>query len=169
MPFCHVLSVVLRFSHLVIVFDHPHHKAYQPLWHISITKPNRLWRQGCSTIHQNQQLLYFPVTMMTVMTIPLGYPFAWGYTKISVVIVMTVIFIDKATGRPRAMRLPCCFILWFLAYCFPVSNIFCSCSQAIASTGCSIVWYTGTSLSFQIHDASDGRDAGDGCDGIPPV
>ena len=32
------------------------------------------------------------MTMMTVMTMPLGYPLAWGYIKISVIIVMTVIF-----------------------------------------------------------------------------
>ena len=29
---------------------------------------------------------------MTVMTIPLGYPLVWGYLKITVIIVMTVIF-----------------------------------------------------------------------------
>ena len=38
--------------------------------------------------------------MMTVMTMPLGYPLAWGYIKISVIIVMTVTFTDKATGKP---------------------------------------------------------------------
>ena len=32
------------------------------------------------------------MTMMTVMTMPLGSPLAWGYIKISVIIVMTVIF-----------------------------------------------------------------------------
>lgn len=31
--------------------------------------------------------------LMTVMTIPLGSPLVWGYIKIIVIIVMTVIFI----------------------------------------------------------------------------
>ncbi len=35
----------------------------------------------------------FSVTIMTVMTIPLGYPLVWGYLKITVIIVMTVIFL----------------------------------------------------------------------------
>lgn len=29
---------------------------------------------------------------MTMMTVPLGYPLAWGYLKITVIIVMTIIF-----------------------------------------------------------------------------
>ena len=98
------------FLRLVIVFDHPHHKAYQPLWHIAITKPNRLWRYIYPNIRQNQQHR-FSVTMMTVMTMPLGYPLAWGYIKISVIIVMTVTFTDKATGKPLIIGFPGAFFL----------------------------------------------------------
>lgn len=32
------------------------------------------------------------MTVLTVMTIPLGDPSAWAYIKITVIIVMTVIF-----------------------------------------------------------------------------
>ena len=50
-PFCFVPA----FVRLAIVFDHPRHKVYQPLWHIAITKANKLWRQYRHTIRQNQQ------------------------------------------------------------------------------------------------------------------
>ena len=47
----------------------------------------------------------FSVTIMTVMTIPLGYPLVWGHLKITVIIVMTVIFSDGATGKSQIMKL----------------------------------------------------------------
>ena len=55
--------------------------------------------------------------MMTVMTMPLGYPLAWGYIKISVIIVMTVTFTDKATGKPLIIGFPGAFFLVCCGMC----------------------------------------------------
>ena len=95
------------------------------------------------------------MTMMTVMTMPLGYPLAWGYIKISVIIVMTVTFTDKATGKPLIIGFPGAFSLYVVvcvAYwcpCPAVSNC-CSRSQATASAGCSMASNTPAACSLQV-------------------
>lgn len=80
------------------------------------------------------------------------YPSAWAYVKTTVIIVITVIFTDKATGKPRNMRLPRCFLSFKLSYwcpCPSVSNC-CSRSQATASAGCSIVSNRPAACSLQV-------------------